>query len=161
LIVDDHERHTFGAQALDHGLSHAAVSAYDVMVPHTADMSFHFFSPEEVAHAPSEHNVPEQGEGIDECSHSGQDENNREQLTPGGKGLYLTKTDGEDGDDGHVEAVQEWPAFQDVVSDGADQDHKQDEQQRFPHFPDFILHEPPAAHKPTGPRHLQRLGRAE
>jgi hypothetical protein len=54
---------------------------------------------------------------------------NREVLPSSGQGLYLAETNGGDGDEGHVEAVADGPAFDQPEAHGPYQDQEKQEQE--------------------------------
>ena len=55
-----------------------------------------------------------------------------------GKILDFFKSDCKDGDYCHIQAIEEWPAFNDVKTDNSNKNHQQNKQNWFPH-PELIL----------------------
>ena len=126
--VDDHALYAHVRQITTNRLPDAPVAADDDMVLHRRDFLFHAAFPpdgKEIAFHDHLSQLGEDRRGGPEAEH---DDQHREDAPPGGQGVDFAEADGGQGDEGHVEPVEEGPA---VLDDGVAQGaaHQDDQQQ--------------------------------
>jgi hypothetical protein len=104
------------------------------MVLQALKLSFHLSSPQEFIDSSLKDHFSYFGERENSCAGTAENDENGEDHTLRGEFSDFLKADSENSDDSHIKTVEEWPSFNKMAADCADEDHNQEESYRFPHF---------------------------
>jgi len=117
---DDDEGEVTAGELAGDLLADAAEAAEDVVVFEALDLTAHSLYPQERAELAFQGELEEAQQCVEYRADAGYGEEHGEDAAGGVEGADLAEADGHDGGDGHVEGVDEAPAFDDHVGGGAD-----------------------------------------
>ncbi len=126
--VDHHEGHPLGPELARCGAPDAPESADDEVVPQPVDPSLHPPPPPMFGEYALGHPDRHEGEGDQEQGDAQDHEADREDLPRVVEWTNLPEPHGRQGQEGHVEGVDEGPVHQHVPRDAVDEDDDQEHQ---------------------------------
>jgi hypothetical protein len=130
LCLDDDVRLSLLAELLGCCASDTAVRADDVVVLQAVDAPLHPSPPQWLAQLARHDQLGDDRDGREERQNPGQDEADRENTSTRTEWTNLAEADGGERGDGHVQAVEQRPVFDQAVPDGADRESDEEQQQR-------------------------------
>jgi len=130
LALDDHKRQLLTGQLVGHRASDAAIGADHGVLVESADATVHALPPQYPSQLPGHHQLGHHAKTHKQRHHAGEDERDGEDLPLGVERLDFVEADRGQGDDGHVQGIQQAPALKDSVADYAVAGDRYQQQQR-------------------------------